>query len=110
MVGALLGRTVFALGIPAIGVHHMEGHLLAPMLEEAPPTFPFVALLVSGGHTQLVDVAGVGRYALKGESLDAARAKPSTRPRSSSACHIRVAGPNHRGRRPDPLRLPAPDD
>ena len=71
MVGALLGRTVaFALGIPAIGVHHMEGHLLAPMLEDTPPAFPFVALLVSGGHTQLVDVAGVGRYALMGESLD----------------------------------------
>ena len=71
MVGALLGRTIaFALDIPAIGVHHMEGHLLAPMLEDAPPDFPFVALLVSGGHTQLVDVAGVGDYTLMGASLD----------------------------------------
>ncbi|MEE4300015.1 MAG: tRNA (adenosine(37)-N6)-threonylcarbamoyltransferase complex transferase subunit TsaD [Pseudomonadales bacterium] len=71
MVGALLGRALaFALGVPAIGVHHMEGHLLAPMLEEAPPEFPFVALLVSGGHTQLVDVEGIGRYRLLGESLD----------------------------------------
>ena len=71
MVGALLGRTVaFALGVPAVGVHHMEGHLLAPMLEDAPPDFPFVALLVSGGHTQLVDVAGVGHYTLMGASLD----------------------------------------
>lgn len=71
MVGALLGRALaFALGVPAIGVHHMEGHLLAPMLEEEPPAFPFVALLVSGGHTQLVDVTGIGRYRLLGESLD----------------------------------------
>src|SRR5690606_8690208 len=54
----------------AVGVHHMEGHLLAPMLEEQPPEFPFVALLVSGGHTQLVRVDGIGRYQLLGESLD----------------------------------------
>jgi N6-L-threonylcarbamoyladenine synthase len=60
----------YAWGIPAIGVHHMEGHLLAPMLEEQPPEFPFVALLVSGGHTQLVRVDGIGRYELLGESLD----------------------------------------
>ena len=60
----------FAWGIPALGVHHMEGHLLAPMLEEQPPEFPFVALLVSGGHTQLVRVDGIGRYELLGESLD----------------------------------------
>lgn len=59
-----------SLGIPAIAVHHMEGHLLAPMLEQHPPAFPFVALLVSGGHTQLVEVAGIGRYRLLGESLD----------------------------------------
>ncbi|MEG1082259.1 MAG: tRNA (adenosine(37)-N6)-threonylcarbamoyltransferase complex transferase subunit TsaD, partial [Pseudomonas sp.] len=60
----------FAWGIPALGVHHMEGHLLAPMLEEQPPEFPFVALLVSGGHTQLVRVDGIGRYELLGETLD----------------------------------------
>jgi N6-L-threonylcarbamoyladenine synthase len=57
-------------GIPVIGVHHMEGHLLAPMLEANPPKFPFVALLVSGGHTQLVQVKGIGQYTLLGESLD----------------------------------------
>ena len=56
--------------VPAIGVHHMEGHLLAPMLESDAPAFPFVALLVSGGHTQLVCVEGIGRYSLLGESLD----------------------------------------
>lgn len=71
MVGASTGRALaLALDIPAIGVHHMEGHLLAPMLEETPPEFPFVALLVSGGHTQLVQVDGIGRYRLLGESLD----------------------------------------
>lgn len=76
LVGALLvGSTVarslaYAWNVPAIGVHHMEGHLLAPMLEENPPNFPFVALLVSGGHTQLVRVDGVGRYELLGESID----------------------------------------
>ena len=76
LVGALLvGSTVarslaYAWNVPAIGVHHMEGHLLAPMLEENPLHFPFVALLVSGGHTQLVRVDGVGRYELLGESID----------------------------------------
>ncbi|MDH2926442.1 tRNA (adenosine(37)-N6)-threonylcarbamoyltransferase complex transferase subunit TsaD [Lonepinella koalarum] len=78
LVGALLvGTTIarslaYAWNIPAIGVHHMEGHLLAPMLElpENRPQFPFVALLVSGGHTQLVQVEGVGRYQLLGESID----------------------------------------
>jgi len=71
MVGASCGRAMaFTWGVPAIGVHHMEGHLLAPMLEEQPPEFPFVALLVSGGHTQLVRVDGIGQYELLGESLD----------------------------------------
>jgi N6-L-threonylcarbamoyladenine synthase len=71
MVGASVGRSLaYAWGIPAVGVHHMEGHLLAPMLESEPPAFPFVALLVSGGHTQLVEVDGIGRYKLLGESLD----------------------------------------
>jgi N6-L-threonylcarbamoyladenine synthase len=71
MVGASTGRALaLGLGVPAIGVHHMEGHLLAPMLEDNPPAFPFVALLVSGGHTQLVRVDGIGRYELLGESLD----------------------------------------
>ncbi|GAA5317600.1 MAG: tRNA (adenosine(37)-N6)-threonylcarbamoyltransferase complex transferase subunit TsaD [Candidatus Pelagadaptatus aseana] len=71
MVGACVGRSLaYALGIPAVGVHHMEGHLLAPMLEENPPLFPFVALLVSGGHTQLVQVDAIGEYTLLGESVD----------------------------------------
>ena len=71
MVGGALGTALgFALNIPVIGVHHMEGHLLAPMLEDSPPAFPFVALLVSGGHTQLVSVNGIGDYQLLGESLD----------------------------------------
>ncbi|WP_207063679.1 tRNA (adenosine(37)-N6)-threonylcarbamoyltransferase complex transferase subunit TsaD [Motiliproteus sp. SC1-56] len=71
MVGASLARGLgYAWGVPVLGVHHMEGHLLAPMLEETPPAFPFVALLVSGGHTQLVEVTGLGAYRLLGESLD----------------------------------------
>ncbi len=71
LVGAAVGRSLaWALSVPAIGVHHMEAHLLAPMLETDPPSFPFVALLVSGGHTQLFRVDGVGRYRLLGESLD----------------------------------------
>lgn len=71
MTGALFGRSLaFALGIPAIGVHHMEGHLLAPLLSENPPQFPFVALLVSGGHTQLLAAHALGDYQLLGESID----------------------------------------
>jgi N6-L-threonylcarbamoyladenine synthase len=71
LVGAALGRALaWALRVPAVAVHHMEGHLLAPMLEDDPPDFPFVALLVSGGHTQLVGVQGVGRYTLLGDTLD----------------------------------------
>ena len=71
LVGAALGRSLaWAWGVPAIGVHHMEGHLLAPLLEDPAPAFPFVALLVSGGHTQLVDVEGVGHYRILGESVD----------------------------------------
>jgi N6-L-threonylcarbamoyladenine synthase len=71
LVGASIGRSLaMGWGVPAIGVHHMEGHLLAPMLEDDPPEFPFVALLVSGGHTQLVRVEGIGEYELLGESLD----------------------------------------
>ena len=71
LVGAAIGRSLaWAWGVPAVAIHHMEGHLLAPLLEEHPPDFPFVALLVSGGHTQLVRVDGVGRYHILGESLD----------------------------------------
>jgi N6-L-threonylcarbamoyladenine synthase len=71
LVGASCAQALaFAWDIPALGVHHMEGHLLAPMLEAHPPEFPFVALLVSGGHTQLVRVDGIGQYELLGETLD----------------------------------------
>jgi N6-L-threonylcarbamoyladenine synthase len=59
-----------ALGVPALPVHHLEGHLLSPLLSHAPPAFPFVALLVSGGHTQLMEVTGFGHYRLLGESID----------------------------------------
>jgi N6-L-threonylcarbamoyladenine synthase len=70
LVGAAVGRSLaWAWGVPAVAVHHMEGHLLAPMLEAEPPEFPFVALLVSGGHTLLVRVEGVGRYEILGASL-----------------------------------------
>ena len=71
LVGAATARSLaWAWRIPAVAVHHMEGHLLAPMLEDNPPTFPFIALLVSGGHTLLVHVEDIGRYRLLGESLD----------------------------------------
>jgi len=71
LVGASLGRSLaWALDVPAAGIHHMEGHLLAPMLEDDPPGFPFVALLVSGGHTLLVDVRAIGQYRLLGTTLD----------------------------------------
>ena len=71
LVGAATARSLaWAWQIPAVAVHHMEGHLLAPMLEEYPPEFPFVALLISGGHTLLVQIEGIGHYQLLGESLD----------------------------------------
>ena len=71
LVGASIANSLgFALQCPVIGVHHLEGHLLAPLLEPDPPGFPFVALLVSGGHTQLMQVDGIGRYGLLGETLD----------------------------------------
>jgi N6-L-threonylcarbamoyladenine synthase len=71
LVGASFAHALaFSLGVPAIGIHHLEGHLLSPLLSSRPPQFPFVALLVSGGHTQLMRVDGVGRYALLGETQD----------------------------------------
>jgi N6-L-threonylcarbamoyladenine synthase len=71
LVGGAIARSLaWAWGVPALGVHHMEGHLLAPMLEENAPQPPFVALLVSGGHTMLVKVGVIGRYELLGESVD----------------------------------------
>lgn len=71
LVGATIARSLaMAWNKPAVAVHHMEGHLLAPMLEENPPTFPFLALLVSGGHTLIVRVDGIGEYQIMGESVD----------------------------------------
>ncbi len=71
LVGVAVGRSLaYGWGIPAVGVHHMEAHLLAPMLEDNAPEFPFIALLVSGGHTQLVEVDEPGQYRILGESLD----------------------------------------
>jgi N6-L-threonylcarbamoyladenine synthase len=71
LVGASFAHALaLALGVPALGIHHLEGHLLSPLLSARPPPFPFVALLVSGGHTQLMRVDGVGRYALLGETQD----------------------------------------
>jgi N6-L-threonylcarbamoyladenine synthase len=71
LVGAAIGRSLgYAWGVPAIAIHHMEGHLLAPMLDEPAPSFPFVALLVSGGHTLLVKVQGIGQYEVLGNTLD----------------------------------------
>jgi N6-L-threonylcarbamoyladenine synthase len=71
LVGAGMARSLaWALEVPAIGVHHMEGHLLAPLLEPDPPQPPFVALLVSGGHSMLIEVAAIGRYTLLGDTLD----------------------------------------
>ena len=71
LVGASFAEALaFALGLPALPIHHLEGHLLSPLLSAEPPAFPFVALLVSGGHTQLMRVSGVGAYALLGETVD----------------------------------------
>ncbi|HTE41042.1 MAG TPA: tRNA (adenosine(37)-N6)-threonylcarbamoyltransferase complex transferase subunit TsaD [Steroidobacteraceae bacterium] len=71
LVGAAVGRSLaYGWGVPAVGVHHLEGHLLAPMLEPDPPAFPFLALLVSGGHTLIAEVTGLGQYRIMGSSLD----------------------------------------
>lgn len=71
LAGASVARSLaFALNIPAIGVHHMEGHLLAPMLEETQPDFPFICLLISGGHSMIIRVDGIGQYKVLGDTLD----------------------------------------
>jgi N6-L-threonylcarbamoyladenine synthase len=71
LVGASVGASLaYALKVPAVGIHHLEGHLLSPLLSGPPPAFPFLALLVSGGHTQLMRVRGVGEYELLGETAD----------------------------------------
>ncbi len=71
LIGATLARGLaLAWNVPALGVHHMEGHLLAPLLDQDPPEFPFIALLISGGHTLLIQAEGIGRYKIIGETLD----------------------------------------
>ena len=71
LVGSSLAEALaYSLNIPSIPVHHLEGHLLAPMLEDDKPSFPFIALLVSGGHSQLIDVKGIGNYEIIGDTLD----------------------------------------
>ncbi len=114
MSGAALGRALaWSLGIPALEVHHMEGHLLAPMLEANPPAFPFIALLVSGGHTMLVEVSGVGQYHLLGQSLDDAAGEAFDKtakimglgyPGGPALAKLAEQG------RADMYRFPAPDD
>ncbi|MEY2684656.1 MAG: tRNA ((37)-N6)-threonylcarbamoyltransferase complex transferase subunit TsaD [Pseudomonadota bacterium] len=100
-----------ALGLPAMGVHHLEGHLLSPFLSADPPEFPFVALLVSGGHTQLMRVDGVGRYTLLGETIDDAAgeafdksAKVLGLPYPGGPALSRLATQG----RPDAFKLPRP--
>lgn len=118
LVGALMVGGAFAHAlalarqIPVLGVHHMEGHLLAPMLEAHPPAFPFVALLVSGGHTQLVEVSGIGRYQLLGESLDDAAGEAFDKtakllgldyPGGPQVARLAMAGRDNRYRFPRPM-------
>jgi N6-L-threonylcarbamoyladenine synthase len=112
LVGAGFAQSLaFAWGKPAIGIHHLEGHLLAPLLEARAPEFPFLALLVSGGHTQLVDVADVGRYHVLGQTLDDAAgeafdktAKMLGLPYPGGAALARLAESGRGGR----LRFPRP--
>ena len=92
MVGGAMATALgYALDIPVLGVHHMEGHLLAPMLEKSPPQFPFVALLVSGGHTQLVSVKPLVNMRCWVSHWTMPLAKPLTRPRKCSIWIILVA-------------------
>jgi len=112
LVGASVARSLaWSRDIPAVGLHHMEAHLLAPMLEADPPAFPFVALLVSGGHTMLVQVEGVGRYRVLGQSLDDAAGEAFDKtakllslpyPGGPSIERLAAAGD------PDRLRFPRP--
>lgn len=117
LIGALLvgagfaASLAYAWGKPALGIHHLEGHLLAPLLEPNPPAFPFLALLVSGGHTQLVDVAALGRYSILGETLDDAAgeafdktAKLMGLPYPGGAALAQLAD----GGRPDRFAFPRP--
>ena len=112
MVGAAEARSLaWALSLPAVGVHHLEGHLLAPLLEPDPPRMPLVALLVSGGHTLLVQVAGFGRYRVLGTSVDDAAGEAFDKtarllglpyPGGPAVARLAASG------RPGTVRLPRP--
>ena len=117
LVGALLVGAAFAeglaaaLGLPTLPVHHLEGHLLSPLLSSRPPSFPFIALLVSGGHSQLMRVTGVGQYQLLGETLDDAAGEAFDKtakllglpyPGGSALAELAEHG------RPDAVKLPRP--
>jgi len=112
LVGASIARGLaYSLAIPAIGIHHLEGHLLSPLLSTNPPSFPFVALLVSGGHTQLMRVEGLGRYVLLGETLDDAAGEAFDKtaqllglgyPGGPALSHLAEQG------RPGAIKLPRP--
>ena len=114
LVGAAAGRSLaFAWGVPAVGVHHLEAHLLAPMLEPDPPDYPFLALLVSGGHTQLVHVARPGKYEVLGRvpGRRGGRGIRQDRGAARSALSRRsLAGRPCARRRPLALSLSPPDD
>ena len=113
LVGATFGRTIaMALKRPALGIHHMEAHLLAPMLTADPPPLPFVALLVSGGHTQLMDVQAVGDYRMLGESLDDAAGEAFDKtaklldlgyPGGPAIAALAMSGDPHRFKLPRPM-------
>lgn len=113
LVGSTIGRSLaWSWGVPAVGVHHMEGHLLAPMLEPDPPQFPFVALLVSGGHTLLVQVDEVGGYRILGETLDDAAGEAFDKtakllgldyPGGPALAHLAERGRRNRYRFPRPM-------
>jgi len=113
LVGASIGRSLaWTLGLPAVGVHHMEGHMLAPMLDDRKPDFPFIALLVSGGHTQLVEVQEVGHYRLLGESVDDAAGEAFDKtakllglpyPGGPELAHLAEQGDSTRFRFPRPM-------
>ncbi len=113
LVGTAVGRSLaYALSIPAIGIHHMEAHLLAPLLEQDVPAFPFLALLVSGGHTQLVEVKSIGDYCLLGESVDDAAGEAFDKtakllglpyPGGPAISALAEKGDSHRFRFPRPM-------
>ena len=113
LTGAALARSLaYAWGVPAIGVHHLEGHLLAPLLETDPPPFPHVALLVSGGHTMLMEVQGIGRVPAAGRDARRCRGRGLRQVGEAAGAAVSgragaCAGSRERGRA-GALELPRP--